>query len=175
MYKQHNKEQIKKTINEILDYQKTNETMMTLNEIMDMTDKQVKMLYSTIEKNQTLTEEESVNLTKYTKLNKEAEEKFKQQLKDANWKISDEVDIENFFTEHQSDFLAFGRDTNRLVFYCKLCHNEIIFDNYNDNNNGDRNREITTNILDEALKYLRDNRIKDNSESDKKYDHMMYM
>jgi hypothetical protein len=81
MYKQHDKIYIKNKINEILEYQKTNELMKTLNDIIDVTDKQVKTLYSIIEKNQTLSEEDSENLTKFTKLNKEAEEKSNQQLK----------------------------------------------------------------------------------------------
>jgi len=85
---------------------------------------------------------------------------FKQQLHQNKWKLSEDVKLVDFFKRNKDEFPAYGRDTNRLVFYCKTCYTEFVFDN-----ESDHNKTITKEILKNALVYLRNNRIKDSSET----------
>lgn len=94
---------------------------------------------------------------------------FEQQLRDAKWKLDNEIDLIPFFKKHSMDFPAYGRDTNRLVFYCKMCYTETIFDNELTND-----KTITRDILKRALKYLQNNRIKDSGEQ-RLNDNPMYL
>lgn len=85
---------------------------------------------------------------------------FRQQLHENKWRLEDNVKLENFFKRNIKEFPAFGRDTNRLVFYCKTCYTEYVFDH-----EVEHTKTITKDILKNALVYLRNNRIKDISET----------
>jgi len=84
---------------------------------------------------------------------------FLKQLKEDGWYIDEDISIEKFFDRHLDYFTAYGGDTLRLVFYCKICYSEKVF-NYNLMNN----RTITLDILEKALIYLKDHKIKDDTE-----------
>lgn len=80
---------------------------------------------------------------------------FTQQLRNSKWDIDPSINLINFFADNIKDFPSFGRDTNKLVFYCKICYNENIFDNDTINS-----RMINHDILLLALTYLQNNQIK---------------
>ena len=80
---------------------------------------------------------------------------FIKQAKEKGWKVGD-FDTVKFFKKYKGDFPAFGRDTNRLLFYCKLCYSEVVFDSELEND-----KTLTKAVIIEALKYLRKHRIKD--------------
>lgn len=52
---------------------------------------------------------------------------FRRQLEQAEWNIDDNVDLDAFFEMHLDDFPDFGRNTSRLLFYCKLYHMDAEF------------------------------------------------
>jgi DNA polymerase III delta prime subunit len=92
---------------------------------------------------------------------------FEHQLRETGWILSRSIDLEKFFKEYKDDFPAYGRDTNRLVFYCKMCYTETIFDS-----GSSHDKIITEPILINALKYLRKNRIKDSNDREPIHPHM---
>ena len=85
---------------------------------------------------------------------------FIKQAKEKQWIVDPDFNVIKFFERYKSDFPAFGRDTNRLLFYCKLCYSEIVFDN-----ELDHNRILSKTMVKHALKYLRIHRIQDADES----------
>jgi DNA polymerase III delta prime subunit len=82
---------------------------------------------------------------------------FENQLEKNGWKTSPDLDLKQFFRENMKDFPHFGGDTLRLSFYCKICYSKEVFDfKYPDE------KVINEKILNCALKYLRENKIKGN-------------
>jgi DNA polymerase III delta prime subunit len=92
---------------------------------------------------------------------------FKSQINNSGWMIDTTIDLVKFFKKNIKDFQSYGRDTNRLVFYCKICYAEMIF-----NTNGIHNKLITKNILKSGIEYLKKNRIKDGSENNISHNNM---
>jgi len=84
---------------------------------------------------------------------------FETQLKNNGWLISPDVDLLSFFKENLKDFPYFGGDTLRLVFYCKICYSNLVFDE-----NYKNTKVINQEILDNALEYLRVYRIQEKEE-----------
>lgn len=93
---------------------------------------------------------------------------FETQLKRNGWKISSEVNLKDFFEKNIKEFPHFGGDTLRLTFYCKICYSKEVFDS-----NYPNDKTIDGKILNCALEYLKENRIKGN-EIDFSF-HNMYM
>ena len=89
------------------------------------------------------------------------------QLRETKWSLDSKINLIEFFKDHQNDFPAFGRDTSRLVFYCKMCYTETVFDN-----ESDHDKVITKKVLEDAMKYMSKNRIKDSSEKGPSHNHM---
>lgn len=52
---------------------------------------------------------------------------FQRQLDQYGWKVDPEVDLVQFFTQHQDKFPNYGGDTHRLAFHCKLYHHHHQF------------------------------------------------
>jgi hypothetical protein len=82
---------------------------------------------------------------------------FKSQLKKNDWSITEDINLISFFQENIKEFPHFGGDTLRLTFYCKICYSKEVFDNEYPNN-----KIINKDILNCALCYLKENRIKGN-------------
>ena len=87
---------------------------------------------------------------------------FIKQLEKESWTLSPDINIVDFFKTNLKDFPAYGGDTQRLVFYCKICYAHEIFDH-----NLENNKMINETVLNKALKYLKQYRITD--ETDNKY------
>ena len=85
---------------------------------------------------------------------------FIKQAKEKQWIVDPDFNVVKFFEKYKKDFPAFGRDTNRLLFYCKLCYSDYIFDN-----ELDHNKVLTKTVVKCALEYLRTHRIQDADES----------
>ncbi len=83
---------------------------------------------------------------------------FTNQLAETGWTVAADVDLEKFFVEHKKEFPSYGGDTLRLAFYSKICYSEDVFDHDFANN-----KIIDTKILEKALEYLKEYRIKDDS------------
>jgi len=84
---------------------------------------------------------------------------FRDQLKKYNWLVDSDVELEKFFAAHLSDFPNYGGDTLRLAFYCKIVYATKVFDNKYPNE-----KMINTEIINEALTYLRNYRIREEKE-----------
>jgi hypothetical protein len=86
---------------------------------------------------------------------------FKQQLEENGWKLSPEINLTQMFKDH-GDFPGYGRDTNRLVFYCKTCYSEYVFDT-----DTDHDKIITKSILKQGLDLLKTHQIDKSDSGDK--------
>jgi len=91
---------------------------------------------------------------------------FRNQVTKTRWFIDSDIDIVKFFKKNKDEFPSYGRDTNRLLFYCKICYAENIFDTQSSHN-----KIITKKILKDGLAYHKKNRVKDESENSSKYPH----
>nr|QBK91431.1 MAG: ATPase family protein [Pithovirus LCPAC302] len=91
---------------------------------------------------------------------------FSKQVMEKGWLVDHTVDLENFFAQNLDDFPAYGRDTNRFLFYCKMCYTENIFDN-----ECLHNKLLDKHILEKAMIYMKENRVKDAVDITK-YPHM---
>jgi DNA polymerase III delta prime subunit len=92
---------------------------------------------------------------------------FKSQISHSGWALDTNINLDKFFKKHINNFKAYGRDTHRLVFYCKMCYAETVF-----NNNESHNKIITKKILNCGINYLKQNQIKDGSEYNIIHTHM---
>ena len=97
---------------------------------------------------------------------------FTRQVRDKGWMLHPQTDLMRFFKKNISDFPSYGRDTNRLLFYCKICKNESIFDGIvppvplgtpGTQESVLTDKIITKEVLKQGLEYLRSNRILDGS------------
>ena len=80
------------------------------------------------------------------------------QVHDSGW-IPDKEDLLiEFFREHKKEFPFCGGDTLRLAFYCKICYSEDVFDR-----NLENTKYISVDIMNRALLYLKEYRIKENN------------
>jgi len=93
---------------------------------------------------------------------------FQNQIKKNGWSLSENIDIVSFFEDNYKEFPFFGGDTLRLGFYCKICYSNEVFDN-----NYENCKLINEKILNKALHYLKEYRIKEKVEDTSH--HMMYM
>jgi len=83
---------------------------------------------------------------------------FMKQVHDSGW-IPDKEDLLiEFFKEHKKEFPFCGGDTLRLAFYCKICYSEDVFDR-----NLENTKYISVDIMNRALLYLKEYRIKENN------------
>lgn len=92
---------------------------------------------------------------------------FQNQLQKYGWKVHESVALENFFRDHRDDFSAFGGDTHKLAFYCKLHHHEEEFVALSETKKRKRNpgpNVILESTLKKALKSLRENRVQEKKE-----------
>lgn len=92
---------------------------------------------------------------------------FEKQLNSNGWKLSEEFDIVSFFKNNMKDFPHYGGSTLQLAFYCKLLYSSLFFDYKRENN-----MIIDQEILENALEYLRKNRISDGEEINLHHHHM---
>lgn len=107
-----------------------------------------------------------INIEKYTSVG--ITKIFIQQLSDDKWKIEDNIAIYEFFEKNLSYFTAYGGDTLRLIFYCKLAYSTYMFENvilkHNDIDSFDKTlltKIINQEMLDEAFKRYIKNRVDD--------------
>lgn len=78
---------------------------------------------------------------------------FKKQLAKENWEFEGKIDdLSKFFNLKIKNFDAFGGDTIRMAFYCKLKYSELKFD-YNTRDKL-KDRTITLNILKAAYEEM---------------------
>lgn len=94
---------------------------------------------------------------------------FLTQLTERGWKLSPEVDIKDFFLRHKDQFTAYGGDTLRLAFYCKICYSGDIF-----NKSFSNSKVIDINILEKAIKYMKEYKIKGGDDENVVH-HQMYL
>ena len=86
---------------------------------------------------------------------------FEMQLKRNGWTIDENINMVTFFKDNKDHFPAFGGDTLRLAFYCKICYSNFVFDDDYPNK-----KLINEKILNCAFDYLKNHRVgKDDSES----------
>lgn len=92
---------------------------------------------------------------------------FTQQLANYGWKTSPEVDLPRFFEQHGEDFPAFGGDTERFAFYCKLNYStakfDTVFTRLLEDQNITLDNLITEEILQSSLKQLKSHTKKEDS------------
>lgn len=98
---------------------------------------------------------------------------FKVQLAETGWLVSKDINLDKFFDENYKWFSEFGGDTHKLAFYCKICHNEYVFNRIEMLERSSHDKIINMEVLELALHHLTSNKISDNTITiNPKYGHM---
>ena len=91
---------------------------------------------------------------------------FVQQLESYGWKMAPDFDLPRFFEQNFSEFPAFGGDTEKLAFYCKLNYSMMKFENVYNNllarQGMTLDNTITKEVLLRSLKQLKSSHLKEN-------------
>jgi len=82
---------------------------------------------------------------------------FKKKLKDSDWSILDENDInKEWFEKNYKMFKHFGRDIEGLFSHIKICHSKRMFGNVTPENL----KKITLNDIENGFEAFKDNNVK---------------
>lgn len=98
---------------------------------------------------------------------------FNSQMGVTDWQLDSAVDIKRFFHKNEKLFKAYGGDTHKLSFYCKLAHATETFDSAvaechkgkkrkrnSDNSNPNKRRKIISpTMLTSALTLFKNNQL----------------